>query len=179
MLSCLFFFSFGPIIIIERKRLPVGAFISLQQCQETATLTRLIFKYSKNANSWHLNPHYMYRVLHASAVECQSMSLITFDQHSINLDQYLSNISIDTQLSVGQHMAECPPTHMYRSTLDGLSAKIIQLLTDMSIEYRSSVNQVLIESQSHQGLIDTQQWMTLVHMILLEVHNLLMKLVFI
>lgn len=49
----------------------------------------------------------------------------------------------------------------------------------MSIEYRSSVNQVLIEGQSHQGLIDTQQWMTLVHMILLEVHNLLMKLVFI
>ena len=80
-----------------------------------------------------------------------------FDQHLIGirstLNQNLDRHLIDTPLSVGWHTAECQLTRTYRSTLDGVSAKIRQCLTNNRPRFWSSDNWV-----STDVSIDTQPW---------------------
>jgi len=103
-------------------------------------------------------------VLKTSAVECLSIPSInipstspsTQDRHLShhfvgikltihwNLDRHL----IDTQLPVGHWLAECWLTHMYRSTLDGVSAKISGLSTNCGLRCQSTVDWVLIKMLS-------------------------------
>lgn len=126
--------------------------------------------------------------LHVSCTTCicSRVSINVLDHLRSTLDQSWSIL----EQHLNRHSIECRPTYGWVSTNSYVSIDTWWFICKnystadrhvdrVSIKCRSSVNQVLIEGQSHQGLIDTQQWMTLVHMILLEVHNLLMKLVFI
>jgi len=64
--------------------------------------------------------------------DTQMTSLSTLDGHldqyladtQLTLDQRLDQHYIHTHLTAGQKSVERRPTHMYRSTLNGMSAKI-------------------------------------------------------
>jgi len=82
------------------------------------------------------------QVLIVPLIDTQLTSQSTLDGHldrylantQLTLDQRLDQHWIHNHLTAGRKSVECWPTHMYWSTLNGMSAKISWLLTEVSIK---------------------------------------------